>query len=108
MRGAALFSLVSLSPTAINNRISEFPLALRNELNKLANRVLKTAPSDGYGKAIRYQMAAFLCVSDPNNEGGGEVVDYFIHNPYLVDIELLNFIGEERAKEVLLGLSPKK
>lgn len=98
-----LFQIISLFPKEMNDQISRIPNAQKNELVKCAERILDLAPKDGYGGFLRYQLAVFVCIADPENPTGDQIIELLIYgNP--ANIDTLPLVGERRVEKVLVEL----
>jgi len=99
-----LFNLASVRSTQIRNQLSRIPAEMLGRLIDLTTRVFNLAPKDGYGESVRYQLAVFLCVADPENPIGDGVIGPLQNGSSVVDAELLTAVGKRRAREILVGL----
>jgi len=99
-----LFEFISLPPAEINARLHMVPPGQLSELTSQAAHLHQMVPREGYGEFVRFKLASFVCIADPDNAIGDDVIN---HLDSIVDrnnTELLRFLGPRRAGELFSRL----
>lgn len=103
-----LFGIITLAATGIRQRLAEIRHEDIDLLVKHVERLFPLLSEEGYGQFVRREMTLFICLAAPHNPIADNVVAMFTKDKDLKDAELIPFMGERPAAQILSNLIEKE